>query len=98
MSEPRWRCAGACAEPDPFEAIWLDSLARQFYLDDAKDVVAKGAVNGNTITLQLESPVSAGRITYLKELNWNQDDLIFGVNGIAALTFCNVPILPEKLR
>ena len=76
--------------------IWLDSLAGQFYLDDAKDRVAKGAVNGNMITLKLKSPVSAGRITYLKELNWNQDDLIFGENGIAALTFCNVPILPEK--
>ena len=31
--------------------IWLDSLAGQFYLDDAKDKVAKGSVNGNVITL-----------------------------------------------
>ena len=36
--------------------------------------------------------------TYLKELNWNQNDLVFGKNGIAALTFCDVPILPEKPR
>jgi len=76
--------------------IWLDSLAGQFYLDDEKDKVAKGAVSGNVVMLQLKSPATAGKITYLKELNWNQNDLIFGKNGIAALTFCDVPILPAK--
>jgi len=72
--------------------IWLDSLAGQFYLDDAKDKVAKGSVSGNVITLQLKSPATAAKITYLKEMNWTQDDLVFGKNGIAALTFCDVPI------
>ena len=76
--------------------IWLDSLAGQFYLDDQKDLVAKGAVSGNVLTLQLKSPATAAKITYLKELNWNQNDLILGKNGIAALTFCDVPILPAK--
>ena len=78
--------------------IWLDALAGQFYLDDAKDQVATGSVSGNVITLKLKAPATAGKITYLKELNWNQNDLIFGKNGIAALTFCDVPILPEKPR
>ncbi|MCX6872708.1 MAG: DUF2341 domain-containing protein [Verrucomicrobia bacterium] len=78
--------------------IWLDSLAGQFYLDDQKDLVAKGAVSGNVVTLHLKAPATAAKITYLKELNWNQNDLIFGKNGIAALTFCDVPILPEKPR
>jgi hypothetical protein len=72
--------------------IWLDSLACQFYLDDAKDMVATGSVSGNLITLKLKAPATAGKITYLKEMNWNQNDLIFGKNGIAALTFCDVPI------
>jgi len=77
--------------------IWLDSLAGQFYLDDAKDMVAKGTVNGNVITLHLKAPSTAGRITYLKEMNWNQNDLIFGQkSGIAALTFCDVPIANGK--
>ena len=75
--------------------IWLDSLAGQFYLDDAKDKVAKGSVNGNVITLQLKAPATAGKITYLKELTWNENNLLFGKNGIAALTFCDVPILSE---
>ena len=78
--------------------MWLDSLAGQFYLDDEKDKVDKGAVSGNVITLKLKAPATASKITYLKELNWNQNDLIFGKNGIAALTFCNVPILPDQPR
>jgi len=76
--------------------IWLDSLAGQFYLDGKKDMVAKGSVNGNVITLQLKSPATAAKITYLKEMNWNQNDLILGSNGIAALTFCDVPIASRK--
>ena len=72
--------------------IWMDSLVGQFYLDDAKDKVATGSVNGNVITLKLKEPATAGKITYLKELNWDQNDLIFGGNGIAALTFSEVPI------
>ena len=31
-------------------------------------------------------------VTYLKEMDWSQDKLLIGVNGIAALTFCDVPI------
>ena len=76
--------------------MWLDSLAGQFYLDEDKDMVANGSVNGNVITLQLKTPATAGKITYLKEMNWNQNDLIFGRNGIAALTFCDVPIANGK--
>ena len=29
---------------------------------------------------------------YLKESEWSQDKLLIGANGIAALTFCDVPI------
>ena len=40
----------------------------------------------------MKAPSTAGKITYLKEMNWNQNDLVFGKNGIAALTFCDVPM------
>jgi len=77
--------------------IWLDSLAGQFYLDGANDKVAAGAAQGNGVTLKLKAPATAAKITYLKELNWNPNDLVFGANGIAALTFCDVPIVdPDK--
>ena len=72
--------------------IWLDSLAGQFYLDGQKDRIASGTASGNIITLKLKEPSTATKITYLKETSWNQNDLIYGKNGIAALTFCDVPL------
>jgi hypothetical protein len=44
------------------------------------------------LTLKLKEPGKATKITYLKEVSWNQEALLLGANGIAALTFCNVPI------
>jgi hypothetical protein len=72
--------------------IWADSLAGQMYLDGAKDKVVSGAVSGNVLTLKLKESSAAKTITYLKEMNWSQGKLILGTNGIAALTFCEVPI------
>ena len=73
--------------------VWADTLTGQFYLDGEKDKVASGAVAGNVITLKLKASSTAKKITYLKEMSWNQDKLLIGANGIAALTFCDVPIV-----
>jgi hypothetical protein len=72
--------------------VWTDALAGQFYLDGEKDKVASGSVSGNMLTLKLKETSTAKKITYLKETTWSQNTLLNGVNGIAALTFCNVPI------
>jgi hypothetical protein len=48
------------------------------------------------LTLKLKEPSSAKQITYLKEIVWSQDTLLVGANGLAALTFCEVPILSGK--
>jgi hypothetical protein len=76
--------------------VWDDSLASQFYLDGAKDKVASGSVSGNVVTLKLNVPSTAQRITYPDSKSWSQERLLRGANGIAALTFCEVPILPSK--
>jgi hypothetical protein len=76
--------------------VWTDSLANEVYLDGEKGKVASGAVSGNVVTLRLKETCAAGKVTYLKEMSWSQDRLIVGANGIAALTFCDVPILPQK--
>ncbi|MBC8875769.1 MAG: DUF2341 domain-containing protein [Planctomycetes bacterium] len=76
--------------------VWKDSLVSEFRLDGAKGNVTSGAVSGNVITLKLKEPVQAGKITYLDETAWSQDRLLIGKNGIAALTFCNVPVLDER--
>jgi hypothetical protein len=72
--------------------VWDDRLASQFYLDDAEGGVVAGAVTGNVLTLTLNGRTAAARITYLKEKSWKQDNILIGENGMAALTFCNVPI------
>jgi Carbohydrate esterase, sialic acid-specific acetylesterase len=77
---------------------WGDALAAQFYLDGEKDKVASGSVSGNVLTLKLKDASIAKTITYLKETDWSQDTLLEGANGIAALTFCEVPLLPPPTR
>ena len=71
---------------------WTDNLAGQFYLDGEKGRVASGSVAGNVLTLKLNAPSTAQKITYLKEVAWSQEALLLGANGLAALTFCAVPI------
>jgi hypothetical protein len=73
--------------------MWLDLLANQFYLDGEPDHVVSGSTKGNVLTLKLKSPSTAKNITYLKEAKWKQETLLIGENGIAALTFCEVPLL-----
>jgi len=72
--------------------VWSETLAGEFYLDGEKGKVASGAVAGNVLTLNLKEPTSAKKISYIKEMSWSQDRLLIGANGLAALTFCNVPI------
>lgn len=72
--------------------VWADTLAGQFYLDGEKGQVVSGSVTGNVLTLKLKEASAAKKITYLKEITWNQDTLLNGANGLAALTFCDVPL------
>lgn len=74
--------------------VWAETLASQFYLDGEKGRVVSGTVVGNVLMLQLAGPSAATRITYLEETQWSQDTLLLGANGLAALTFCNVPLSP----
>jgi hypothetical protein len=72
--------------------LWTDALVSQVYLDGEKGIVASGSVTGKMLTLKLASASTAQRITYLDSKSWNPANLLYGVNGIAALTFCEVPI------
>lgn len=78
--------------------VWKDSLAGQFYLDGAEGKLLSGATSGNVLTLKLKEPSTAKKITYLKEIAWSQDTLLMGANGLAALTFCDVPIEEDARR
>jgi len=71
---------------------WDDQLIDQFYLDDVQGEVVAGSCHGKRLTLQLRTASQAKKITYLKETAWSQAKLLRGDNGLAALTFCDVPI------
>ncbi len=71
---------------------WDDALATQFYLDGEKGKVASGSAARNVVTLKLAAPSTAKTITYLDSAAWSQKTLLRGENGIAALTFCEVPL------
>ncbi len=77
---------------------WSDALVNQFYLDGESKLVASGAVQGNRLMLKLKNASQATKVTYLDSASWNQDSLLYGSNGIAALTFCEVPIQPASTR
>ena len=63
---------------------------RQFGYDSS------GNVASNVITLTLTGSLTNQTITYLRDDFWdgNQAALIYGRNGIAALTFADVAIAP----
>jgi hypothetical protein len=71
---------------------WDNNLAGQFYLDGAKGKVSSGITEGSSLRLKLLTPSEAKQITYLDSAAWSQKTLLRGLNGIAALTFCEVPI------
>jgi hypothetical protein len=71
------------------------TLAGEFYLDGEKNKVASCVVSGNVVLLKLTAPSTAQKLTYLDSKSWSQTRLLRGENGIAALTFCGVPILPK---
>jgi hypothetical protein len=75
--------------------VWKDSLATQFYLDGEKGRVASGVVSGRVLTRKLKAAAAAKTLSYLDSRWWNENNLLDGANGIAALTFCDVPIFPQ---
>ncbi|MCX6880282.1 MAG: DUF2341 domain-containing protein [Verrucomicrobia bacterium] len=76
---------------DPLNAINL-------YLDGAKGQVTGGSVSGKVIKLKLAGPSKAKTIDYVADNDWDgsRETLLLGANGIAALTFCEVPIVRGK--
>jgi hypothetical protein len=76
------------------DVAWDEALLREFYLDEVTGEAVAGRASGNVLLLKLKNPSPAAKITYLKERDWSQDRLLRGANGLAALTFCDVPIEP----
>lgn len=75
---------------------WDAALAGEFYLDGERGKVTSGSAEGNRLTLTLAAPSAARRVTYLDGRTWSPARVLRGANGIAALTFCDVPVLAPR--
>jgi hypothetical protein len=75
---------------------WDDTLTSQFYLDGTPGKVISGKANGSSVTLKLTGSSGAQDITYINGQSWSQKTLLRGENGIAALTFSEVPIASAR--
>jgi hypothetical protein len=71
---------------------WTASLAKNFYVNGKEAIVGGGSVSGNTVTLQLAAEAEVKTVTYLDSERWDPKNVLRGSNGIAALTFCEVPV------
>jgi hypothetical protein len=80
------------------DVTWDDEVALRFRLDDDSAELNSIGGTGKIITLKLAKPSTANNLSYVRGGKWRQEDaIIWGSNGIAALTFCEVPIrLPKS--
>lgn len=78
------------------EIVWTDTAANQFLFDGKVGRVASGTAAGNRLTLALPEPLKAATVSYPDTATWGLDRLLVGRGGIAALTFCDVPIGAAK--
>jgi len=76
--------------------VWSDALTSQFYPDGEAGKIASGSGSGNVIKLKLAAATAAQTITYLVDRKWDCKNVLYGANGIAALTFCEAPIAKAK--
>jgi hypothetical protein len=74
------------------QVVWSEALASQFHFDGEPRQVTAGSANGTRLTLKLKGSSKSKTVTYLDSANWSPDNLLYGQNGLAALTFCEVPI------
>jgi len=76
---------------------WHNASKGLFYLDGVAGKVTSGSVSGNVIKLQLTAASTSRTLTYLVGSSWDgvQGNLLYGANGIAALTFYQVPIAAD---
>lgn len=76
---------------------WSSLPLPNLFVNDVANQISSSSGSGNKVTLQLSSAAAANAtIDYLKDAVWNLNEsvssLIYGVNGIPALTFENVSI------
>ena len=81
---------------------WNNFSTANYWLDKAGSKVSSGSVSGNVVKLQLSSAgTTTSTLDYLEDTHWSSGEstssLLYGANGIPALTFADVPLSPVPL-
>lgn len=72
-----------------------DTIAKQFHFDGNQPRCVSVSSSGHTVTLKLSVSSTAQHLSYVRSGEWREsDDIIWGENKLAALTFCEFPIAP----
>ena len=76
---------------------WNSYSKANFYLDKVGGKVSSGSASGNVVKLQLSSAGGTNStLDYLEDEHWSYTEttssLLYGTNGIPALTFSDVPV------
>ena len=75
---------------------WNSGVPGLIDLDGVGGLISSGSVSGKVIKLQLTTAATAQTIDYLiGRGGWAQANILYGSNGIPALTFYGVPIAPS---
>ena len=80
--------------------VWTNSITANFYLDRTAGWVAAGSASNNVVTLTLSGSSTNQTIDYVVDQYWTSSattNLLYGSNGVAALTFYAVPIAPPPV-
>jgi hypothetical protein len=77
---------------------WDDATASELRLDGEPGRVHSGRATGAMLRLAVAPGCDAATITYLVDRQWHPERVLRGSNGIAALTFHAVPILPPPAQ
>jgi len=76
---------------------WNNAATTNFCLDRVVGKVTSGSVNGNVINLKVTGAETSKTIAYVVDQYWHDNtNLVYGANGIAALSFYGVPIGSRK--
>ena len=76
---------------------WSSFSIPNYWLDKAGGKVTSGSASGKVVKLQLSAPgTTTSTLDYLEDAHWSYTEatssLLYGSNGIPALTFADVPI------
>jgi len=77
---------------------WDDATLSELRLDGEPGRIRSGRAADSTLRLAVDPSCAAETITYLVDRQWHPDRVLRGSNGIAALTFHAVPILPPPAQ